>query len=79
MDNSDRNYGIPYRNTEGYADPTTHDALTNVMRSQQIAFDDADARNNRLIKVIKSIIDIAGFDLVARIEVRDRKTGRIYK
>lgn len=79
MDNYDSNYGIPYRNTEGYADPTTHDALTNVMGSKQIAFDDADARNNRLIKVIKSIIDIAGFDLVARIEVRDRKTGRIYK
>jgi len=70
---------IPIRNSEGYMDPTTHDALTNVMREQQMAADDADARNSRLIKVIKSIIDIAGFDLIARIELRDRKSGRVYR
>lgn len=70
---------IPIRNSEGYMDPTTHDALTNVMRDQLATCEDADARNNRLIKVIKSIVDIAGFDLLSRIEVRDRKTGRVYK
>ena len=37
------------------------------------------ARCNQLIKVLKNTIDLAGFDLVARIEVRDRETGRTYR
>jgi len=49
------------------------------MQDQVTSCENADARNNRLIKIIKSIIDIAGFDLIARIEVRDRKTGRVYR
>lgn len=73
------NNKIPIRNSEGYIDCTTHDALTKVMQDQVTSCEDADARNNRLIKIIKSIIDIAGFDLIARIEVRDRKTGRVYR
>ena len=67
--------GIPTHNPEGYADPTAHDALT-PMQEQQ---DAADQRCQRLIKTLKTILDLAGFDLLARIEVRDRKTGRIYR
>ena len=46
------------------------------MQEQQ---DAADQRCQRLIKTLKTILDLAGFDLLARIEVRDRKTGRIYR
>lgn len=70
---------IPYRNSEGYADPTTHDALLNVARERQADLNAADQRNNDLIKAIRTMIDLAGFDLLARIEIRDRKTGRLYK
>lgn len=66
---------IPLRNPEGYMDLTTHDALTNVMRKTE----EADLRCNRLIKSIKTVIDLADFDLVARIEVKDRRTGRTYR
>ena len=66
---------IPLRNPEGYMDLTTHDALTNVMRETE----EADLRYNRLIKSIKAVIDLADFDLVARIEVKDRRTGRTYR
>lgn len=66
---------IPLRNPEGYMDLTTHDALTNVMRETE----KADQRCNRLIKSIKTVIDLADFDLVARIEVKDRRTGRTYR
>lgn len=79
MDNEDRNYGVPYRNSEGYADPTAHGALSNVMRGHWERQEIADARCNQLIKVLKSTIDLSGFDLVARIEVRDRETGRTYR
>lgn len=71
--------GISYKNHEGYSDPTAHDAMANIMREKEQALFEADQRNNKLIKAVKMLIDLAGFDLVARIEVRDRPTGRLYK
>lgn len=79
VDSNDRNYGISFRNAEGYADPTTHGALNNVMREHCEKQEAADARCNQLIRVLKGAIDLAGFDLIARIEVRDRETGRNYR
>ena len=79
MDSSDLQYGISYRNTEGYADPTTHSALNHVMREHLEKQEAADARCNQLMRVLKGAIDLAGFDLIARIEVKDRRTGRIYR
>lgn len=70
---------LPLRNAEGYMDLTAHDALTHVMRDKQFEIDEADLRCNRLIKSIKTVIDLADFDLVARIEVKDRRTGRTYR
>lgn len=70
---------LSLRNAEGYMDLTAHDALTNVMRDKQFEIDEADLRCNRLIKSIKTVIDLADFDLVARIEVKDRRTGRTYR
>lgn len=70
---------VPLRNAEGYMDLTAHDALTNVMRDKQLELDEADLRCNRLIKSIKTLIDLAGFELTARVEVRDRRTGRNYR
>lgn len=69
---------IPRRNAEGYPDPTAHAALSNAERARLAALDDADARCNLLIRALKALIDLAGFDLLARIELRDRKTGRRY-
>lgn len=66
---------ISYRNTEGYADPTAHEALSAVQSVQ----DEADQRLVRLIKTLKNTIDLAGYDLLTRIEVRDRSTGRVYR
>lgn len=73
------NNGIPYKNPEGYSDPTTYGALNSVMRQHYEKLEAADARCNILIKTLKNTIDLAGFDLVARIEVKDRETGRVYK
>ena len=71
----DMSAGISTHNPEGYADPTAHAALAPMQDAQ----DRADQRCQRMIKAVKTLIDLAGFDLLARIEVRDRKTGRVYK
>ena len=65
--------GIPKRNPEGYLDLTAHDALS------AIQAEEADQRTAKLIVTLKNTIELSGFDLLARIEVRDRETGRIYR
>lgn len=63
------------KNSSGYSDPTAYQGTRNIIREE-------DAQQKRvatLIGVLKYIIDAAGFDLVARIEIRDRKTGREYR
>lgn len=63
----------PWENAEGYADPTAYNAIKKVSAEEHEALD---AKVNTLIKVLKFIIAESGFELAARIELRDRKTGR---
>ena len=65
----------PRKNSEGYSDPTAYHGLKNATRSEceQIR------RLTALIGVLKYIIDLAGFDLLSRIEVKDRRTGKEYR
>lgn len=66
---------IPKRNPDGYRDPTAHDAMSAVQGEQ----DDADRRAKSAVYAVKIMLDLAGFDLLERIEIRDRKTGRYYR
>lgn len=65
---------IPVRNPSGNLDPTAHDALTDIQREQNVQ----DARLAATIRTLKSMIDLAGYDLMNRIELRDRLTGKKY-
>ena len=67
-------YGLK-RNAEGYSDPTAYAGATNILREEY----EAQRRVNALIGSLKSLIDLAGFDLLNRIEIRDRRTRREYK
>lgn len=65
----------PWQNGEGYADPTAYEALKAVDRQEA----EQQKKVNALIGVLKYIINAAGFDLLARIELKDRQTGREYR
>ena len=56
---------------EGYKDSTAYDAIRNASEE--------DERVNALIKTIKTILRLAGFELAKRIEIRSTKTGRVYR
>lgn len=62
-------------NASGCADPTAYNALLPMVQADE----ELERRTSSLIKAIKINIDLAGYDLVARIEVRDRKTGRVFR
>lgn len=63
------------KNSSGYSDPTAYLGTRGIIREES----EQQKRVTALIAVLKYIIDAAGFDLLSRIEVRDRKTGREYR
>lgn len=58
-------------NASGYLDPTAAKAIANVTEEEKSL--------NLLVYVLKYIIDRAGFELVGRITLKNKKSGRIYK
>jgi hypothetical protein len=66
---------FPRRNASGCPDPTAHDALLPIAQADA----ELEARTTRLIKALKIMVDLAGYDLMARIEIRDRESGRIFR
>lgn len=65
----------PWENAEGYNDPTAYNGTKNIIREE----DEQQKRVNTLIFVLKYIIRLAGFELLNRIELKDRRTGRDYR
>lgn len=63
------------RNSEGYSDPTAYAALQPIMREEQALENKA----GFLIKVIRFISTEAGFNILNRIELQDKHSGRVFK
>ena len=62
----------PKNNAEGYSDLTAYNGLKNAIHDET----ETEIRATKLIKTLKYIIGLAGFELVERIKIRDTKTGK---
>lgn len=71
----DVNHKNPKLNQYGYPDPTAYEGLKPIIKEDNYI----ERRANQLIKCLKFIIDWAGFDLISRIELRDKKSGREFR
>nr|WP_315101324.1 hypothetical protein [uncultured Catonella sp.] len=72
---------MAYKNSEGYNDPTAGEAMGEVAkeeRKEKHKKEHNEAVTN-LITMLKQIISLAGFELVGRIHLRDKETGKEYK
>ena len=67
-------YGIR-KNKEGYNDPTAYAAISKVQKEEM----EQQHRVTELINVLKFIIDKSGFELTARIHLRDKRTGKEFR
>ena len=65
----------PRYNQSGCADPTAYYAIRNVVKEEK----ELDKRVHNLINVLKFIIDCAEFELISRIEIRDKKTRKEFR
>ena len=69
-----------YKNSEGYPDPTAGMAYNNMQREQRQQQEaERLAVIGRLIPVLKQTAELAGFEVVGRITLRDKETGREYR
>ena len=67
-------------NQEGYADPTAEKAVSNVMRDgRHTNVQDKSASIAYLVRMLKNEANAMGFDIINRIEFRDKKTGEEYR
>lgn len=65
----------PRKNSEGYNDPAAYEGMKPVIAEENALYREMIA----LISVLKYIIDKSGFELVNRIEIKDKKTGRVFR
>lgn len=64
-----------YQNAEGYADPTAYEAIKPIIKEEE----QLEKKVNFLIKVVKFIISESGFEMLNRIEIKDRKSGKEFR
>lgn len=65
----------PYYNSEGYPDHTAYYGTNNIIREET----ETERRASELIKIMKFIIRLAGFELIERIAIKDSKSGREFR
>lgn len=64
-----------YYNSEGYPDPTAYAGTKEIIREET----ETEKKAFELIKVLKFIIRLSGFELIERIKIKDTKSGREFR
>lgn len=72
------NNGKPWLNDSGCPDPTAYEALKHIQNEEKRLYR-VDSNAHTVITTIKNILDLSGFELVERIQIRHKKSGRIYR
>ena len=72
------NNGKPWLNNSGCPDPTAYEAMKNIQTEEKRLIQ-TDLNARLVITTIKNILDLSGFELVERIQIRHKKTGKIFK
>lgn len=65
----------PWENAEGYTDLTAYNGINNAMKEK------TEKQNviSALVGTLKGVAELAGFEIVGRVVLRDKKTGREYR
>ena len=61
-----------YRNAEHYCDPTSGQALDNIMQERH-------EKVKKLICELRRLAELSGFSIVERVVLMDKITGKIYR
>ena len=67
------------RNAEHYADPTPTAAMRNISRDEHQKEAARLDRIGNIVPLLRQMADIAGFEIMGRIPLRDKATGKEYR
>lgn len=67
------------RNAEHYADPTPAAAMKNIRKEERQKDAATMLQISILVPLLRQMADIAGFEIMGRIPLRDKATGKEYR
>lgn len=71
------------KNGSGCSDPTARKAICKVVREidseSEAERKESKERLDDVLKIVKKIVGLAGFELEERIVLKDKKTGRVWR
>ena len=67
------------KNSEGYPDPTAGTAWNNMRREERRQENERLSMISSLIPVMKQTAELAGIEVVGRITLKDKATGKEYR
>ena len=67
------------RNAEHYADPTPAAAMKNIRKEERQKDAATMLQISILVPLLRQVADIAGFEIMGRIPLRDKATGKEYR
>lgn len=67
------------KNNEGYHDPTAGAAWNNMRREERRQEAERLSMISSLVPVMKQTAELAGFEVVGRITLKDKATGKEYR
>lgn len=65
----------PHFNASGCADPTAYEALKPIIKEDA----EIERKAYELVKIVKIIISWAGFELVQRVQIKHKKSGKEFR
>ena len=67
------------RNAEHYADPTPTAAMRNIIKDERQKEAVRLDKIGNLVPLLRQMADIAGFEIMGRIPLKDKATGKEYR
>lgn len=65
----------PWQNAEGYTDNTAYQGTKDIIRAESAA----ERKNRLIIQIFRLVCELAGFEIVGRVTLKEKKSGREFK
>ena len=65
----------PWQNAEGYTDNTAYQGTKDIIRAESAA----ERKNRLIIQIFRLVCELAGFEIVGRVTLNEKKSGREFK
>lgn len=62
----------PWQNAEGYTDNTAYQGTKDIIRAESAA----ERKNRLIIQIFRLVCELAGFEIVGRVTLKEKKSGR---